>query len=41
MLSCTNTVPKRRHETVGLGLRSKLGGTLATRMSGAMAGGLV
>ena len=34
-------VPERRHEIVALGLRSILGGTLATCMSGAVAGGLV
>jgi concentrative nucleoside transporter, CNT family len=33
-------VPERRHEIVGLGLRSILAGTLATCMSGAVAGGL-
>jgi CNT family concentrative nucleoside transporter len=33
-------VPERRHEVVGLGLRSILAGTLATCMSGALAGGL-
>jgi len=31
-------VPERRHEIVGLGLRSILSGTLATCMSGAVAG---
>jgi CNT family concentrative nucleoside transporter len=34
-------VPERRHEIVALGMRSILGGTLATCMSGAVAGGLV
>jgi len=34
-------VPERRHEVVALGMRSILGGTLATCMSGAVAGGLV
>ena len=34
-------VPERRHEVVALGIRSILGGTLATCMSGAIAGGLV
>jgi CNT family concentrative nucleoside transporter len=34
-------VPERRHEIVGLGLRSILSGTLATCMSGAIAGALV
>jgi CNT family concentrative nucleoside transporter len=34
-------VPERRHEVVGLGMRSILGGTLATCMSGAVAGGLM
>jgi CNT family concentrative nucleoside transporter len=34
-------VPERRHEVVALGMRSVLGGTLATCMSGAVAGGLV
>jgi CNT family concentrative nucleoside transporter len=34
-------VPERRHEVVALGMRSLLGGTLATCMSGAVAGGLV
>ncbi len=34
-------VPERRHEVVALGLRSILGGTLATCMSGAVAGGLM
>jgi len=34
-------VPQRRHEVVALGMRSILGGTLATCMSGAVAGGLV
>src|SRR3984885_4435533 len=34
-------VPERRHEGVALGMRSILGGTLATCMSGAVAGGLV
>jgi CNT family concentrative nucleoside transporter len=34
-------VPERRHEIVALGMRSILGGTLATCMSGAIAGGLV
>jgi CNT family concentrative nucleoside transporter len=33
-------VPERRHEIVGLGLRSILSGTLATCMSGAVAGAL-
>lgn len=33
-------VPERRHEIVGLGLRSILSGTLATCMSGAIAGAL-
>jgi CNT family concentrative nucleoside transporter len=33
-------VPDRRHEIVGLGLRSILSGTLATCMSGAVAGAL-
>jgi CNT family concentrative nucleoside transporter len=34
-------VPERRHEVVVLGMRSILGGTLATCMSGALAGGLM
>ena len=34
-------VPARRHEVVELGLRSILSGTLATCMSGALAGALV
>jgi CNT family concentrative nucleoside transporter len=34
-------VPERRHEVVALGLRSILAGTLATCMSGALAGGLM
>jgi CNT family concentrative nucleoside transporter len=34
-------VPERRAEVVGLGLRSVLAGTLATCMSGALAGWLV
>jgi CNT family concentrative nucleoside transporter len=34
-------VPERRHEVVALGMRSILGGTLATCMSGAVAGGLM
>jgi CNT family concentrative nucleoside transporter len=34
-------VPERRHEVVALGMRSILAGTLATCMSGAVAGGLV
>jgi CNT family concentrative nucleoside transporter len=34
-------VPERRHDVVALGMRSILGGTLATCMSGAVAGGLV
>ena len=34
-------VPERRHEVAGLGMRSILAGTLATCMSGAVAGGLV
>jgi CNT family concentrative nucleoside transporter len=34
-------VPQRRHEVVALGLRSILAGTLATCMSGAVAGGLM
>jgi concentrative nucleoside transporter, CNT family len=34
-------VPERRHEVVALGMRSILGGTLATCMSGAVAGMLV
>jgi concentrative nucleoside transporter, CNT family len=34
-------VPERRHEVVELGLRSILSGTLATCMSGALAGALV
>jgi CNT family concentrative nucleoside transporter len=34
-------VPERRHEVVSLGMRSILAGTLATCMSGAVAGGLV
>ncbi|MBN8909997.1 MAG: nucleoside:proton symporter [Rhodospirillales bacterium] len=34
-------IPERRHEIVGLGLRSILSGTLATCMSGAIAGALV
>jgi concentrative nucleoside transporter, CNT family len=34
-------VPERRHEIVALGMRSILAGTLATCMSGAVAGGLV
>jgi CNT family concentrative nucleoside transporter len=33
-------VPERRHEIVGLGLRSIVSGTLATCMSGALAGAL-
>jgi CNT family concentrative nucleoside transporter len=33
-------VPERRHEIVGLGLRTILSGTLATCMSGAVAGAL-
>ncbi|MGE0225178.1 MAG: NupC/NupG family nucleoside CNT transporter [Acetobacteraceae bacterium] len=33
-------VPERRHEIVGLGLRSVLAGTIATCMSGAIAGAL-
>jgi len=32
-------VPERRHEVVALGMRAILGGTLATCMSGAVAGG--
>jgi CNT family concentrative nucleoside transporter len=32
------TVPQRRHEIVGLGLRSLLSGTLATCCSGAVVG---
>ena len=31
-------IPERRHEVVGLGMRSILSGTLATCMSGAVAG---
>jgi concentrative nucleoside transporter, CNT family len=34
-------VPERRHEIVALGMRSILAGTLATCMSGAVAGGLM
>ena len=34
-------VPERRHEVVGLGMRAILGGTLATCMSGALAGALL
>ena len=34
-------VPARRHEIVGLGMRSVLSGTIATCMSGAVAGALV
>ncbi len=34
-------VPERRHEVVALGMRSILAGTLATCMSGALAGGLM
>jgi CNT family concentrative nucleoside transporter len=34
-------VPERRHEIVALGLRSIVSGTLATCMSGALAGALV
>jgi concentrative nucleoside transporter, CNT family len=34
-------VPERRHEVVALGMRSILGGTLATCMSGAVAGGMM
>ena len=34
-------IPERRHEVVALGMRSILGGTLATCMSGAVAGGLM
>jgi concentrative nucleoside transporter, CNT family len=34
-------IPERRHEIVGLGLRSILSGTLATCMSGTLAGALV
>jgi CNT family concentrative nucleoside transporter len=34
-------IPERRHEVVALGMRSILAGTLATCMSGAVAGGLV
>ena len=34
-------VPERRHEIVALGMRSILGGTLATCMSGAVAGALM
>jgi concentrative nucleoside transporter, CNT family len=34
-------VPERRHEVVALGLRAILSGTLATCMSGAVAGVLV
>jgi CNT family concentrative nucleoside transporter len=34
-------VPQRRHEVVELGLRSILSGTLATCMSGALAGALM
>lgn len=34
-------VPARRHEIVGLGMRSILSGTIATCMSGAVAGALV
>lgn len=34
-------VPERRHEVVALGMRSILAGTLATCMSGAVAGGLM
>jgi CNT family concentrative nucleoside transporter len=33
-------IPERRHEVVALGMRSILAGTLATCMSGAIAGGL-
>jgi CNT family concentrative nucleoside transporter len=33
-------LPERRHEVVALGMRSIVGGTLATCMSGAVAGGL-
>ena len=31
-------IPERRHEVVALGLRSILSGTIATCMSGAVAG---
>jgi concentrative nucleoside transporter, CNT family len=34
-------IPARRHEIVGLGMRSILSGTIATCMSGAIAGGLM
>jgi CNT family concentrative nucleoside transporter len=34
-------IPERRHEIVALGLRSILSGTLATCMSGALAGLLI
>ena len=34
-------IPARRHEIVGLGLRSILSGTIATCMSGAVAGALM
>ena len=34
-------IPERRHEVAALGLRSILGGTLATCMSGAIAGGMM
>ncbi len=34
-------VPERRHEIVGLGVRTILSGTLATCMSGALAGALL
>ena len=34
-------IPERRHEVVALGMRSILGGTLATCMSGAVAGGMM
>ncbi len=34
-------IPERRHEVVALGMRSIVGGTLATCMSGAVAGGLI
>ena len=34
-------VPERRHEVVALGMRSILSGTLATCMSGALAGLLI
>ena len=34
-------VPERRHEVVDLGIRSILAGTIATCMSGAVAGGLI